>query len=175
MESGPFMGDFPIKTSIQFGDFAASHVWWNQRVNTLHLESCTLVKSNQPEGVVKKEDPQRWKSWVWPQQGSRSPCKWVFIDVYWCLLMFLDVYWCLLVYRSFLSVPTHWDVFPGIFHSVSGKQFEVADLHQTYCCLEWPDSMGQCCRLHRSDLDWRSVKIRKSQQSCDVSCLLSLW
>ena len=26
LENGPFIGDVPIKTSIQFGDFPASHV-----------------------------------------------------------------------------------------------------------------------------------------------------
>ena len=30
MANEPFMTDFPYKTSIQFGDSAASHVWWNQ-------------------------------------------------------------------------------------------------------------------------------------------------
>ena len=33
---------FPMKTSIQFGDFPASHVWWNQRVRSANL---TLVKA----------------------------------------------------------------------------------------------------------------------------------
>ena len=30
-----FVSDFPIKTSIQFRDFPASHAWWNQKVNPL--------------------------------------------------------------------------------------------------------------------------------------------
>ena len=32
MENGPFISDCPIKTSIQFGDFPASQVWWHQRL-----------------------------------------------------------------------------------------------------------------------------------------------
>ena len=32
MENGPFINDFPNNTSIQFGDFPASNVWWNQRL-----------------------------------------------------------------------------------------------------------------------------------------------
>ena len=31
--NGPSINDFPSKTSSQFGDFPASHVWWNQRVS----------------------------------------------------------------------------------------------------------------------------------------------
>ena len=32
MENWLFLREFLIKTSIQFGDFPASHVWWHQKV-----------------------------------------------------------------------------------------------------------------------------------------------
>ena len=33
-----FIGDFPIETSIQFGNSPASHVWWNPRVGLFGLK-----------------------------------------------------------------------------------------------------------------------------------------
>ena len=37
MENRRFIGDGSIKTSIQFRDFPASHVWWNQRVSPIQI------------------------------------------------------------------------------------------------------------------------------------------
>ena len=61
----PFIGDFPIKTSIQFGDFPARHVWWLAEGTA--IGTGTGAPQRWPHQTSSDSSEKRWEinsSWV---------------------------------------------------------------------------------------------------------------
>ena len=74
LENEPFTSDFPTKTSIPFGDFLASHVWWHQMVSP--SENCKFHRLGHqfhahPVGPDKVDDDQHRVDNQWNSTSLR--------------------------------------------------------------------------------------------------------
>ena len=65
MENGTLTSDVPNDTSIQFGDFPASHVWWDQRVCSLSSWATPRI----PQSLILGTEPKECRTVFRLDQG----------------------------------------------------------------------------------------------------------
>ena len=159
------MGDFPTKTSIQFGDFPASHVWWNRRVP--RIEAIVVVKPFSPKHTFDT-------TWALPRipditwSSHAKPCGYScwYIFLGWCSQIVCVFFLCVCVCLSLSLRCTL--VYPK---EKRKKQLSI--------CINDEVTRWQCMwihHMHESQLTGLDVEHLLSQVSVqDVSVGSSTW